>query len=262
MRTALHRDTLQTLDAQGYEAAYGKPVDQWGKERVRPDAICDICRQDVFLRAEHSKFRTPNFVHYENGPYCPAKSFNADTYRALNPAPGNPEAARRSRADFFATWRYHWLEFDRVIDYGSIHDFIFVLVYADRHGIWRYRDMRVQDVLPVLMTLMDFPPLPKHKRHLRNYGLRFFYTGSLANTDQYWNLPAHQRSLTKAVFAFPGRTRTFQEDNIFDKPPVLFDAAYIAARFERDVQNQPPVTQFVVDTMTKKFPGELAGQPD
>jgi hypothetical protein len=213
----------------------------------------------VYLRAEHSSFRVPNFAHYEDGPFCPAKSFNADAYRALNPAPWDPEAARRLRAEFFATWRYHWLEFDRVMEYGSIFEFIFVLNYADQHGIWRYRDMRVQDVLPVLLTLMDFPPLPKAKRFLRNYGLRFFYTGSLANTDEYWNLPAHQRSLTMTKYAFPGRTRTFQEDNIFDKPPVVLDAVYLAAHFEADVENQPPVNGFVADTMAKKFRAELAG---
>lgn len=253
MRTALHRDTLETLDAQGYEDAYGKPVDNNGKERVRPPALCDICRQDVFLRAEHSKLRTPNFVHFEDSAPCPVKAFNAQAYRALNPGQGNAADAQRLREGFFATWRYHWREFDRIIGYASVFDFVSVLKYADRHGIWRYRDMGVQNVLPVLLTLMDFPPLPKGKRHLRDYGLRFLYVGTVASTNDYWNLPAHERRLLKVVYEFPGQARTFQSERISAKHPVAFELDYEAARFDLDVDNQPTAHPYVVNTMAREF---------
>ncbi|HBO3144278.1 hypothetical protein [Pseudomonas aeruginosa] len=253
MRTALHRDTLETLDAAGYEAEYGKPVDDKGRERVRPLALCDICRQDVFLRAEHSKLRTPNFVHFEDGAPCPIKAFNAQAYRALNPGQGNPDDAQRLRDGFFATWRYHWQEFDRIIGYASVFDFVSVLKYADGHGIWRYRGMGVQDVLPVLLTLMDFPPLPKAKRHLRDYGLRFFYVGTVANTNDYWNLPAHERSLLKVVYDFPGQSRTFQSERISDKCTVAFEPDYQAARFDLNVANQPTAHPVVISIMAKEF---------
>ncbi|WP_296186605.1 hypothetical protein [Pseudomonas sp. UBA1879] len=253
MRTALHRDTLQTLDAEGYEDAYGKPVDQYGHEVARPPALCEVCRQDVFLRAEHSKKRTPNFVHFEGSAFCPIKAFNGAAYRALNPVPGNPAHAQVLRADFFATWRYHWHEFDRIIHFATVESFVSVLQYADRHGIWHYRDMRVQDVLPVLLTLMDFPPLKKSKGYLRDYGLRFLYVGTVANTNEYWNLPAHQRHLIRAKYEFPGGTRTLQSDKISAKPLVVFDAAYLAARYDLNPNNQPVAHEVVVNAMARAF---------
>jgi len=253
MRTALHRDTLQILDAQGYEDAYGKPVDQWGNEVERPPALCEVCRQDVFLRAEHSKKRSPNFVHFEGGAFCPIKAFNGEAYRALNPVPGNPVLAQALRADFFATWRYHWQEFDRIIHYATVESFVSVLQYADRHGIWHYRGMRVQDVLPVLLTLMDFPPLEASKRRLRDYGLRFLYVGTVANTNEYWNLPAHQRKLIRVKYEFPGGTRTFQSDNIVGQPLVVFDPVYLAAQYNLNPNNQPVAHQVVINTMARAF---------
>lgn len=253
MRTALHRDTLQTLDAEGYEDAYGKPIDQHGNEVARPPALCEVCRQDVFLRAEHSKKRTPNFVHFEGGAFCPIKAFNGEAYRALNPVPGNPADAQALRAEFFATWRYHWHEFDRIIEFATIESFVSVLKYADQHGLWHYRGMRVQDVLPVLLTLMDFPPLIAAKRHLRNVGLRFLYVGTVANTNDYWNLPANQRQLIKAIYQSPGGTRTFKSENISGKPPVVFDAVYLTAQYDLDPNNQPVANSVVIKTMAKVF---------
>lgn len=258
MRTALHRDTYKVLDALAYEKAYGKRVDQWGNPRARPNALCEVCRQDVFLRAELSNRRDANFSHFDKGPFCPVKAFSADAYRALRPAPHNPEAAARLCREFFATWRYHWEEFNRIISYGSIFDFAAVLAYANANGIWDYRDMQVKDVLPVLLALMDFPPLRKEKRHLRDYGLRFFYTGSVANTGQYWNLPEHERSLTMVKYEFPGRTTTFQEDNISSKDLVVFDAGYAAGQFEADVDAQPQVHPFTLKIMTEKFGDQIA----
>ncbi|WP_346399225.1 DUF7830 domain-containing protein [Pseudomonas syringae] len=253
MRVALHPYTRSLLDATAYEIAFGKPVDSSGQKRNRPDALCAVCSQGVYLRAEHSKNRVANFAHRRNSKFCPVKDFNATNYRALNPAPGNLQAADKLRKDFFATWKHHWVEFDRVIGYASIYDFCAVLTYADQNGIWHYRGMRVQDVLPVLMTLMDFPPLPKQKRKLRDYGVRFFYEGHVASTDQYWNLPAHQRSLLIVKYDFPGTTRTFQEMNVSDRAPVVFEPAYLAGHFGV----APDVNEFVATTMEKKFPNDV-----
>lgn len=150
------------------------------------------------------------------------------------------------------------MEFDRIIGYGNIIEFAAVLAYANANGIWDYRGMQVQDVLPVLLALMDFPPLRKEKRHLRGYGLRFFYTGSVANTGQYWNLPQHERSLTMVKYDFPGRTTTFQEDNISSKDLVVFDAEYVAGQFNTDVDAQPQVHPFTLKIMTGKFRDQIA----
>lgn len=253
MRVALHPHTHRFLDALAYELAFGKPVDASGQKRNRPDALCGVCGQGVYLRAEHSKDRVANFAHRRNSRFCPVKDFNAATYRELNPVPGNLQAAEKLKKDFFATWQHHWAEFNRVIDYASIHDFCAVLSYANKNGIWHYRGMGVQDVLPVLMTLMDFPPLPKHKRKLRDYGVRFFYEGHIANTDQYWNLPANQRSLLMVKYDFPGRTRAFKEENVTDRAPVVFAPAYLAGTFGV----APGVTDFVATTMKTKFPSDV-----
>lgn len=253
MRVALHPHTLRLLDASAYEIAFGKPLDASGQKRNRPDALCGVCSQGVYLRAEHSKDRVANFAHRRNSKFCPVKDFNASDYRALNPVPGNFQAAEKLKKDFFATWQHHWAEFDRVIDYASVFDFCAVLSYANQNGIWHYRGMRVQDVLPVLMTLMDFPPLPKQKRKLRNYGVRFFYEGHVASTDQYWNLPAHQRSLLMVKYDFPGTTRTFQEVNVSGRAPVVFEPAYLAGNFGV----APDVNEFVATTMEKKFPNDV-----
>lgn len=109
-----------------------------------------------------------------------------------------------------------------------------------------------------VLALMDFPPLRKDKRHLRDYGIRFFYTGSVANTGQYWNLPQHERSLTMVKYEFPGRTTTFQEDNISSKDLVVFDAEYVAGQFEANVDAQPQVHPFTLKIMTEKFGDKIA----
>ncbi len=253
MRIALHPYTFRLLDATAYEIAFGKPVDASGQKRNRPDALCGVCNQGVYLRAEHSKDRVANFAHRRNSKFCPVKDFNATDYRILNPVPGDIQAAEKLKKDFFATWQHHWIEFDRVIDYASIFDFCAVLNYANENGIWHYRGMSTQDVLPVLMTLMDFPPLFGKKRKLRNYGVRFFYAGHVASTDQYWNLPSHQRSLLMVKYEFPGTTRTFQEINVSGRAPVVFEPTYLAGNFGA----APDVHEFVATTMKNKFPNDV-----
>lgn len=63
--------------------------------------------------------------------------------------------------------------------------------------------MGVQDVLPVLLTLMDFPPLPKGKRHLRD-GIGVLYVGTVASTNGYWNLPAARAESCQSGLRIPG----------------------------------------------------------
>ncbi|WP_025859323.1 hypothetical protein [Pseudomonas sp. CHM02] len=250
MRTALHRITRQVLTAARYEEFYGKPVDGEGNERHRDYALCDICDQDVYLRAEHSQYRIPNFSHLGNSSFCPAKDFNAEAYRRLNPVDADPQAALALKTAFFTTWKFHWVEFNRIIQYASVFDFSKVLKYANRHGMWGYRGMRVQDVLAVLLTLMDFMPLPKEKRYLRDYGFRFFYKGSVSNTNEYWNLPESTRSLIQVKYEFPGKTSTFQEVNISSKNDVIFDPEFLTGVY----LEEPPVHSFVEKFMTKEFP--------
>lgn len=253
MRVALHPQTLNPLDAVAYEKAFGKPIDQYGNKRQRPDALCGVCGQGVYLRAEHSADRVANFAHRRNGQFCPVRDFNAATYRALNPTVIDPNRAANLKSAFFATWKYHWQEFDRIVEYASVYDFCDVLTYANTHGIWNYRGMRVQDVLPVLMTLKDFPPLPKSKRHLRDQGIRFFYHGPVANTGQYWNLPTHERVLVMVRYDFPGTTRTFQEKNVSGRSIVGFDPIYLAGVFD----DQPQVHEFVEKQMRLAFPNDV-----
>lgn len=250
MRTALHRVTRQILTAARYEQIYGKPVDGEGNERQRDYALCDICDQDVYLRAEHSQYRIPNFSHLGNSRFCPAKDFNAEAYRRLDPVDADPQAAIALKIAFFSSWKFHWVEFNRVIQYASVFDFSKVIKYASRHGMWGYRGMRVQDVLPVLLTLMDFMPLPKEKRYLRDYGIRFFYKGTVSNTNEYWNLPEGSRSLMQVRYEFPGKTSTFQEVNISSKNDVVLDPEYLTGVYT----GEPHVHSFVAELMVKEFP--------
>lgn len=253
MRIALHPRTHLPLNASGYELAFGKPLDSSGNKRHRPDALCSVCGQGVYLRAEHSKETIPNFAHRRNSQFCPLKDFSAEVYRALNPAVGNPAAAQKLKTDFFASWKHHWVEFDRIIKYASIKDFHAVLSYANENRIWHYTGMQVQEVLAVLLTLMDFPPLPEHKSHMRDFGVRFLYQGTIADTNQYWNLPANQRQLLLVKYDFPGTTRSFQEKNVSGRDIVTFDPTYMTGIYV----GAPEVHGFVEQFMREKFPNDI-----
>jgi hypothetical protein len=112
--------------------------------------------------------------------------------------------------------------------------------------------MGVQDVLPVLLTLMDFPPLPKGKRHLRD-GIGVLYVGTVASTNGYWNLPAARAESCQSGYEFPAQARTFQSERTSAKHPVAFEPDYQAARFDLDVDNQPTAHPYVVSTMAREF---------
>ncbi|MFJ7007945.1 hypothetical protein [Pseudomonas putida] len=249
----MHPGTRLPIVPEGYEKAFGKPLGPSGEKSDRPDALCSVCGQGVYLRAEHSKQTIPNFAHRRNSDYCPLKDFNANAYRALNPAQGNPAEALQLKLDFFATWKHHWIEFNRIIKYASIKDFCSVLTYANQNRIWYYKGMQTPEVLAVLMTLMDFAPLPKHKRHMRDFGVRFLYQGSVANTEQYWNLPASQRQLLMVKYDFPGTTRTFQEKNVSGRDIVAFDPSYTSGIYTGISQAH----EFVEKFMKEKFPNDV-----
>jgi hypothetical protein len=235
-----------------YQERHGKPVSASGAVNNRPAAKCPACDGDLHLKGELDPAVETIFSHNPTKAFCPIKESARHNYEILEKKDEDPERSAALKAAFFSSWKRHWNQFRRYVGHADIKDFIALVKYADRKGIWRYRSLREHEILAIILVIKDFQPVEASDgRVLRKHWVRFWFESSVKTLDDFWNLPEARRRLIKASYDLPKRAHTLNSKYL-----VAFDVVSIVSEFLEVPESQvPPVHVYVEGCMLQAFPG-------
>lgn len=203
----------------------------WREKGLLP--ICPCCGEQIFAWAPHSP-RAPSSFHHRKHSTCPLSSNPDPRYSHLRPSGWDFDAGARLKAVF--------CEPDNLRQgYAVCHrlckkrlkslEFVSLCREADRRNVWAYRQLPLEAVPYILVTLMDFLEEDQSQRETgfpRTYSYRFVLQkpSKASAIDAMWLRPENCR--LQAVFADSGKPVAGRNVAIY--APEIEDARMSASR--------------------------------
>lgn len=247
MRSALHPTESKSITVIDYINEFGTKLDRNGNEQVRPFARCPACGSDMYTRGEANPTVDGVFSHQPDSKhFCPLKQSASVPYIHLPPVDEDPLRTAQLRASFLRNWRHHYGLMKSYLSVLDIFDFIGLIHFADRSGIWSYRHIEENQIPYIFLALREFPPVRSKGKYLRKDWVRFWFDSRVRTFDDLWIHTNGNWLMIKATYANPrnGATPTAKQ---------LKETEIIEVNFDFLNSVQPNFADFVVQKMFDEF---------
>jgi hypothetical protein len=110
-------------------------------------------------------------------------------YLGKHPRNPDPEAGRRLKAVFAASWQKHFLKLNQLVNALHCDEFKNVVRLADQEHIWNYAALAEYQLPYIFATLMDYPSTNSLKINgvcIRKCWFRCWFESTITRYDDLW----------------------------------------------------------------------------
>lgn len=251
MKKAWIRIANDQQTVQQYHIAYGPPLDEDGRRRVRPAAACYACAQRLTPVGETHILRDAIWRHLPGGPPCPVKMGGGRRYELLRPVNPDPDAGGELRASFLNGWRQHWGYMRKVAPMTDIEQLIGFVHAMDHSRGWEHRGLEEWHLPYMCMAMLEFPPsrIPAASKR-RPEWLRFFFDEAVRTMEDLWIRVENEFRFMMAIYKAPVRKGAPGEADLLDIEPVVVERDLLTRTYPVPHSKQ-------VELFTRAFPGTV-----
>ncbi|MBP1311724.1 hypothetical protein JOD82_004861 [Paenibacillus sp. 1182] len=150
----------------------------------RREGICQVCGDNVYLRADKSEDRRTHFAHKKGSP-CPTIVENHRPFEQLNASDTDLENAKIVKLLINS---YSYLLYEkckRMSESLTVKEFRELIEFANTKGVWNYKGLTFTYVPYILLTCRE--KFSKKDSEFRKRDFYFVFDPNVKNVDELWN---------------------------------------------------------------------------
>ena len=252
MKKAFQASSSQYFSVEKYVDNFGPKLDQFASKRVRPDVICNACKQVMHTVGEDGPLRDATWAHNPSrqAPWCPLKESAGAKYEILSPSEPDELSGVVLRKSFFVNWLLHWSHIIEMVPMCDIYTFIKFIQYADRKNLWQQRGLEEWFLPYIFLATCDFPP-PKSKtgKNWRQEWIRCRFDSRVRTADDLWIRTDGDWGYIKAEYILPINVKQPNPKHLISVKQITPDKNFLkrVSRFGNTFQINAMKEQFPVD---------------